>query len=444
MKKRAVIFIILITVIMFVSSCSPAPIRDPEKVISVYCHWDELTPIVDKFMELHPDFGYTFKVQFTGISTTDYIHLDAMLGSGDEPDMFIVGSAGQDNVIQATQGILSGYAMPYEELGIADLGAKIGKADIFTYIVDIGTRPSDGKIVGLAYRSTCAAFIYRRSIAKEVWGTDNPVVIRTKIGPGWDKFFEAAEDLKAKGYYITADGDMQEGGDVYSRTIWCAVENSSDKRWISDGKLYIDPKREAYLDIAKGLVENGYLTSMSIADTAVNGERLFGFFGPAWRFNLIKEEDGWAACEPPAGFFEFGEWVLANKSLDNDPEKKAAVAEFIEWMTLDCTESGLQYYLAKGMIDFSSYTAGEKCTVASALVMAENECRDYLDGQNMFDIYIPAGELVNGANRTEYDYDIGVIWRKYAGEYARGECMREEAIAAFKREVKKQLGIDAW
>ncbi len=73
-------------------------------------------------------------------------------------------------------------------------------------------------------------------------------MIKTKIGPGLDKFFEAAEALKKKGYAIVSgDGDL-----------WHAVENSSDKGWVVDGKLYLDPKREAFIDHSKRLMDNGY------------------------------------------------------------------------------------------------------------------------------------------------------------------------------------------
>ena len=60
---------------------------------------------------------------------------------------------------------------------------------------------------------------YRRSIAKDVWGTDDPKTVAEKIGAGtnsWDTFFSAAAELKAKGYgIVSGDGD-----------IWHAVENS--------------------------------------------------------------------------------------------------------------------------------------------------------------------------------------------------------------------------
>ena len=113
-------------------------------------------------------------------------------------------------------------------------GGDIEKAAIAQYSVDIGTRPDDGAVVALGYQATGGAFIYRRSIAKDVFGSDDPAVVAEALGAGtgnWDKFYEAAATLKAKGYgIISGDGDL-----------WHAVENSSETGWIVDGKLNIDP-----------------------------------------------------------------------------------------------------------------------------------------------------------------------------------------------------------
>lgn len=49
-------------------------------------------------------------------------------------------------------------------------------------------------------------FVYRLSVAKAVWGTDDPDFIKAKIGGGtgsWENYLSAAEELKKKGYAIT-------------------------------------------------------------------------------------------------------------------------------------------------------------------------------------------------------------------------------------------------
>ena len=190
--------------------------------INVWAFTDEVPGMIEKYIEAHPEFGY--KINTTIIATTDGAYqpaLDQALAAGgaEAPDIYCAEAA---FVLKYTQGDASQYAMPYADMGI-DVDAKLKEADIAQYTVDIGTNP-DGQLVGLGYQATGGAFIYRRSIAKDVWGTDDPAEIEKKIGPGWDQFFTAAEDLKAKGYgIISGDGDM-----------WHAVENSSDQGWIVD------------------------------------------------------------------------------------------------------------------------------------------------------------------------------------------------------------------
>lgn len=412
------------------------------KIINLWSFTDEVPKMLEKYKELHPDFPY--EINTTIIATTDGAYqpaLDQALAAGgkDAPDIYCAEAA---FVLKYTQGDAAQYAAPYKDLGI-DVDTLIKEADIAQYTIDIGTNP-DGEVVGLGYQSTGGAFIYRRSIAKDVWGTDDPAVIKDKIGPGWDKFFEAAEELKEKGYAIVSgDGD-----------VWHAIENSSEKGWIVDGKLYIDPAREEFLDISKRLKDNGYhndtqdWTDAWYADMKDAGpKKVFGFFGPAWLINYVmagnsggtKPGEGtygdWAVCEPPVGFFWGGTWILANK----DSKVKEAVGDIIEWITLDSSETGLQYFWANGTLNGPG---GTKDTVASNTVMEKSDGKlDFLGGQDMFEVFVSATQYATGKNKTQYDETINTFWRDQVREYTAGNKTREEAIADFKQQVADNLDI---
>ena len=417
--------------------------NDPNvKVLNLWSFTDEVPKMLNKYKELHPDFPYEIKT--TIIATTDGAYqpaLDQALAAGGDkaPDIYCAESA---FVLKYTQGDASKYAAAYKDLGI-DVDKLLKEADIAQYTVDIGTNP-DGKLVGLGYQATGGAFIYRRSIAKDVWGTDDPAVIKDKIGPGWDKFFAAAADLKAKGYAIVSgDGD-----------IWHAVENSSPKGWIVDNKLYIDPLREQFLDLSKKLKDNGYhndtqdWTDAWYADMKDAGkQKVFGFFGPAWLINYVmagnsggkKVGEGtygdWAVCEPTVGFFWGGTWVLANK----DTKIPAAVGDIIKWITLDSSDTGLQYFWANGTLNGPD---GTKDTVASNTVMKKSDGKlDFLGGQNMFDVFVPATKYATGKNKTQYDETINTYWRDQVRQYTAGQKSREQAIKDFKQQVADNLDI---
>ncbi|MBS5062571.1 MAG: carbohydrate ABC transporter substrate-binding protein [Hungatella hathewayi] len=416
------------------------------KVINVWSFTDEVPNMIEKYKELHPDFDY--EIKSTIIATTDGAYqpaLDQALAAGgkDAPDIYCAEAA---FVLKYSQGDASSYAAPYEDLGI-DVAAMTKEADIAQYAIDIGTN-QDGKVAALGYQATGGAFIYRRSIAKDVWGTDDPKEVAAKIGGGsgsWDKFFGAAEELKAKGYgMISGDGDL-----------WHAVENSSDKGWIVDGKLHIDPKREAFLDLSKELLDNGYENDTRdwqdawFADMKGEGAKpVLGFFGPAWLINYTLAPNcggttagegtfgDWAVCDSPIGFFWGGTWLLANK----DSQVKDAVADIIKWVTLDSSEDGLQYMWANGTMN----ETGTKDAVASGTVMSKSDGSvDFLGGQNMFDVFVPANQYANGTNLTQFDETINTYWRDQVREYTAGNKSREQAIADFKQAVADNLDIQA-
>ncbi|MCR5747753.1 MAG: carbohydrate ABC transporter substrate-binding protein [Lachnospiraceae bacterium] len=419
-------------------------------VINLWAFTDEVPGMVDKYVEAHPDFPYT--INSTIIATTDGAYQPALdqalqAGGDNQPDIYCAEAA---FILKYSKGDMQDFAMPYKDLGI-DIDAEAAASKIAQYSMDIGSNTS-GDIDALGYQATGGAFIYRRSIAKDVFGTDDPAEISKIIGGGsgsWDKFWEAAKKLADKGNAIVSgDGD-----------IWHAVENSSDKGWLDDnGALQIDPKREAFLDISKDLTENGWSNQTQdwqdawFADMKGEGSKpVFGFFGPAWLINYTlapncggeKVGEGtygdWAICDSPIGFFWGGTWLLANKNMD--PAKVSAVKDIIQWITLDSTEDGLQYKWANGTLNGEG---GTKDSVASGTVMDKSDgSLEFLGGQNMFEYFVPANSYANGKNLTQYDESINLIWRDQVRAYAAGEKSREDAIKDFKQTVADNLGIEA-
>ena len=447
MKK---LLAILLALVMVFALAAPMASAEGKTVINVMSFTDEVPKMIARYVELHPEFAEKYEIETTIVATTDNGYqnaLDAALANDEVPDIYCAEAA---FILKYAQGDACAYAAAYEDLGI-DVAAETEAAAIAPYTIEIGTRPSDGKLVGLGYQATGGAFIYRRSIAADVFGSDDPAVVAEAIGAGtqsWDKFFEAAAALKEKGYAIVSgDGD-----------IWHAIENSSDSGWIVDGKLNIDPKREAFLDLSKQLKDNGYhndtqdWTEAWYADMAGIGEKpVFGFYGPAWLINYVMAGNSggsapgegtygdWGVCPSNVGFFWGGTWVLAGKNVPGT-DKAEAVAEIIRWITLDASEDGLQYGWANGTW---SGEQGTKDTVASGVVMDKSNGElDFLGGQNMFEAFVPANEYANGSNLTQYDEGINNYWRDAVRQYTAGELSREEAIAAFMQNVADNFDVE--
>ena len=429
--------------------------EEPEPVEINLLGWtDEQARMIEKYIETHPDCG--IKVIFKQVETTNGQYTsfldEALTGKSDEfvPDIYSAESA---FVKHYSSGAMGQYALPYTDL-ISGLSSKILSAQIAEYTVNLG-KNSSGDVVGLAYQTTGGAFIYRRSVAKQVFGTDNPELVSNAIGGGsgsWTKFFEVAETCNDKGIAILS-------GDA---SLWHPVEGSAEKGWVVDGKLHIDSKREAFLDYSKNLYVNGWTNKTEEwsedwkADIQGKGEKpVLGFFGPAWLINYSmepacnKDDDGnvinndtdWAICDAPVGFLWGGTWMFVNKNLKADTSEEGkrkleAIQKIIEWITLDTTEEGLQYQWANGLIN------NAKDTVASKVVMEKSDgTLDFLNGQNMFDYFIPANEKAPSNLLTEYDEKINALWRFEVNKYAEGLTTREQALHNFKIAVYSELGL---
>ena len=448
MKKILSVLCVLTVAAALFTGCSKKGSAKGPVTINLWSFTDEIPGMVDKYIASHPDCGFT--VNTTIIATTEGAYQPAldqalMSGGADAPDIYAAEAA---FILKYSQGDMQQYAMPYKDLGI-DIDAKIKAAEIAPYTVDIGSNTS-GQVDALGYQTTGGCFIYRRSIAKKVFGTDDPKTINDIIGGGsgnWTAFNAAAAKLGDAGVAIVSgDGD-----------IWHAYENSSDKGWIVDGKLYIDPKREAFIDASKALTDNGWSnqtqdwTDAWFADMKDTGAKpVFGFFGPAWLINYTlapncggeKVGEGtygdWAVCNSPIGFFWGGTWVLANKNMP--AAKKNAVKTLIEWITLDYSNDGLLYKWANGTLNGPN---GTKDTVSSGVVMAKSNGElPFLGGQNMFDYFVPANKYANGKNLTQYDETINSLWREQVRAYANGQKSRDAAIKDFKQNVADKLGVE--
>lgn len=424
------------------------PVETPPEseggTLEIWSFTDEVPSMVTRFFELNPDLAALYNYNVTIIPTTDGLYqpaLDAALVAGGDsaPDLFTAESA---FVLKYTQGEMSHFAAPYYQLGI-DTTNAIAAAQIAPYTVEIGTRPSDGQVVALGYQATGGAFIYRRSIAEEVFGSDDPATVEEAIGAGsgnWDTFWEAAAQLEAAGYSIVSgDGD-----------VWHAVNNSSRTPWIVNDQLVIDPNREAFLDISYNLMANNWhnntedWTDPWFADMRGEGATpAFGFFGPAWLINYVMADNtdetntygDWALARPPVGFFWGGTWVMAN----TNSEHLSVLGRILEWITLDTTTDGLLYMWANGTFNPDNPT---KDVVSSGVVMDMSDGTvAFLGGQDMFDIFIPAGTYARTDAMTPYDEDINSIWRDAVRAYAAGTMTRDEAIEFFRGEVYDTLGF---
>ena len=386
----------------------------PEE-IELWSFTNEVPEMVNYYMNLNPDFASEYTVKCCVLSTsngyTDLLDNGLENGGSDGPDIYVVEGA---DVMKYSQGSMCNYAMSYEDLGI-DVDSEIAAADIAQYTVDVGTNPN-GAVVALGYQATGGAMIYRRSIAIDVFGTDDPDEIAEIFGGGsgnWDAFWDAADTLKDNGVSVVSS----------TNDIWQVIYGSTDS-WIKDGALNTSSDRYEFFDMAYDLYDGGYTnnsgswTEQWYADMNGTGDKpVFAFFGPAWLINYVMALScydtygDWAVCIPPVGFSWGGSWLFANQNTD----QADGVRDLIYWITLDTSTEGLQYLWANGWL----YDNGTSDTVASGTVMNSISIEsDFLDGQNMMDVYDECNKLATGDYLSEYDSVINSEFTTAVDSYA--------------------------
>lgn len=167
--------------------------------LRIYTVDREIGRIIDLYAQKHWDFEYELDIYndefvFGPDDIVRMVREEFDKNGGTDVDLYILPASQMDEFVK---GEYSKYACTYKELGI-DVEKALAEADIPECIVEDGSNP-DGELIALHYQPETVLFLYRRSVAKEVWGTDDPDRIAEIIGSGtekWDKFTEAAETLR--------------------------------------------------------------------------------------------------------------------------------------------------------------------------------------------------------------------------------------------------------
>lgn len=368
-----------------------------KRVLNIYSYDEELDYIVRKYAQLHPEFDYEIRFVYTPVIddyNTLYLLLESFKNDSDDSvDIYSVPAAYTSRFIK---GEMSNYACTYKELGI-DVENGIKKADIPQYIVDAGTN-ADGEIVALPYKPYVNVFMYRRSIAREVFGTDDPDRISEIIGGGtesWDRFLEAARTLKEHGYYIVPG----------CQDLSCMMDTGIlVSRQDSGAEFEINPDWEEFMDMSKTFFDNGYIsgdirTWNEEWTACLNGTGDKKAFGSVIMLDFIdnsfatdfylKDTVGdWAVCLPP---FKVADGNITGIMVNKNSPLKDDLRALIEWITLDCTETGLQYLRASGTLydrgidghEVYEMYGGKRPVVSGTVLKNINTSLDFLDGQNV-------------------------------------------------------------
>jgi hypothetical protein len=294
---------------------------------------------------------------------------------------------------------------------------------------------SDGVLRGVSWQGCPGGFVYRRSIAKEVFGTDDIDEIQAQVSD-WDKFKEAAAKLKEKGYKMLSGYD--DALRVYASAI--SAKNVSD-----DGTIQIDSAIDSWIDMTKEYSDEGYNNGTSLwADewTADMKEdsKVFGYFMPAWGINFSmaagsgakENKDGsytaagsygdWAVVTGPQAFNWGGSFICGAEGTDN----ASLVSDIMKKL---CCDKDIMYNISKDTQDFVNNKE------ANAQLEADGVTSDFLGGQSLVKALSASAEQIQAKYVSPYDQMFYEDLMAKLKDYYQGKVDKETAIDNFKSEL---------
>ncbi len=298
-------------------------------------------------------------------------------------------------------------------------------SDQFDYAVQMGS-DQDGTLRALTWQMTPAGWCYRRSIAKEVLGTDDPDEVAEYFST-WDKVLETAEMMKQAGY------TMFPGiGDGVFRVFY----GSRSIPWINaDNEFNIDPNILEYLRVAKQIRDNGYDAKLSdwsgpffeAMNTSPADAKVFVYGWPTWGLHFVlsgqaESMGDWGITSSPNPWSWGGTWLGVYRNSTN----KAAAWAFIEMLTQD----------KEYMTDYAQRTGDFMSNITVVENIMDTFSSETLSGQNQYDFFYNQAQYVDGSAIAGEDFQIGVILAQLVNEYLEGSFTYDEVIEELKERVK--------
>ena len=317
-------------------------------------------------------------------------------------------------------------AMPLTDLGI-DPDTDLADQYDFTKTTASDT---DGVQRGSTWQCCPGTLVYRRDIAKDVFGTDDPEAVGEKL-KDWDTTKATAEELKAKGYYTFssyADTFRLYGNSIESS--WVEPGSTTIKvdqkimDWISDSKEWLDA---GYLNkTVKGQWNDDWNKAMS------SDSKVFAFLFPAWGIDFTLKpnwdgEDGaWAVTNPPQEYNWGGSYIHVATGTDNTEHAKDII------LALTGNKDNL-LKISKDYADFTNTKSGMQ-EAASDDAFAS----DFLGGQNPFEYFAPVAENIKIAPLSAYDQGCVELIQNAFSDYFQGNVDFDKAKTNFETAIMER------
>lgn len=361
------------------------------------------------FEEAYPN----VKVEFTQIGTDYDTRIQTIVDNMTEgPDVFYADVKTVKNYIDSDA---------WENLSADPYNADT--SDMVPYCVDIAS-DADGNLRAMTYQATPGGFWYKRDLALEYLGTDDPAEISEMLST-MDGVLETAEKIKTASngetYMFASYQDLWVMANYGMRTT----------PWVTDGVFTVDEYVPEFFDLAKQIRDNGYdakLDWWSDAWYSAAADRsVFGYTLPTWGLLNVMQPaapesvGNWGIASLPAAYFNGGSYL----GIYQESENKDLAWQYIKFV---CTD---QEFLKQYAVDKADFTSSQAVNAAVGEGYVNEWCKD----QNTIEFFDGELEKINTSIVTKYDDVIQTLMLNNIDLYLNGSLSKDEAIAQFKEDV---------
>ena len=403
-------------------------LAEKDLTLVVWSFTDEVEGMIEDnnfgYKRSHPNMAVEYSLTPTDMFSAK---LDSAFSSGREcPDVFALESFFVRKYIEEGSKFL---------LPLDDVYAEI-KDKMAEYPMQVGTYK--GHVYGMAWQICPGAVFYRRSIAKQILGTDDPVEVQ-KYMSDFTKFRQLTEliDKRSNGSVKTVSSTAD---------LFLAYKASRKNPWVANGKLVIDPAMEDYMEMCKVMHDKGYDGKVGqwsegwfagmkdcLRDERGENIKVFCYFLPTWglhyvlKTNTWETSGDWAMCQGPAKYYWGGTWLAAYKGTKNPKAAK----EMIKYLVSDDK-------FCKG---YAQKTGDTLCNLHTQDAIKDEYSESFLNGQNHYKEFCKIAKGINGSLTQSTDQAIEELWHEAVYDYVMGEKSKQDALSQFKSKVKTKLGF---
>ena len=402
------------------SAQAGAPGKDmaPEEYSGKLVIWsftDEIQTMGAYFDAAYPN----VETEYVIIPNADQVYLNkvntTMRSRSDTPDAFTGEAAFYKQFIKA------GYWEPLGEYGAEDL------LDNLVDYVPNSTRNDAGEITALSWQATPGALFYRRSIAREVLGTDDPGEV-SKWTSDIGKFYELGEMVKdtygGEKYLLAGFDDMSQF--VYNMRAEPYIVNNT----FTLPEALVDYMKVAG-DMRKNEIEMGATTWQPPWFSSMADGSVMCYILPTWGLHYVMKPNAepeadegkaewsgdWGLAVPPASYSWGGTWIGINRGSKN---------KNLAWQAVKFFGSDPDF-LTQWAKDTGDFVAN--LDVVNAIKDEFSE--GFLGGQNHYQYFYDEAKKIDVSYIGPWDFQIQNAWGDQVGLYANGEKDFDTAIEDF-------------